>query len=50
MTASPAWADVTADVAIAGAGCSGLGMAIKLDNAGHQDFVVLETAAEVGGT
>lgn len=35
---------------IVGAGFSGLGMAIALRKAGHEDFVVLEEADEVGGT
>jgi cation diffusion facilitator CzcD-associated flavoprotein CzcO len=38
------------DVAIVGAGFAGLGMAIKLKQAGREDFVVLERAEEVGGT
>ena len=38
------------DVAIVGAGFAGLGMAIKLEQAGREDFVVLERAEEVGGT
>jgi len=38
------------DAAIVGAGFSGLGMAIKLKQAGREDFVVLEQADEVGGT
>ncbi|MGB7587633.1 MAG: NAD(P)/FAD-dependent oxidoreductase, partial [Solirubrobacterales bacterium] len=38
------------EVAIVGAGFSGLGMAIKLKQAGRDDFVVLERAEEVGGT
>jgi len=37
-------------VAIIGSGFSGLGMAIRLKQAGMDDFVVLERAAEVGGT
>lgn len=37
-------------VAIVGAGFAGLGMAIRLRQAGYSDFVVLERAAEVGGT
>ena len=37
-------------VAIVGSGFSGLGMAIRLKQAGHSDFVVLERADEVGGT
>lgn len=38
------------DVAIVGAGFSGLGMAIELKRAGREDFVVLERAEELGGT
>ncbi len=38
------------DVAIVGSGFAGLGMAIKLKQAGRTDFVVLERAEEVGGT
>jgi cation diffusion facilitator CzcD-associated flavoprotein CzcO len=38
------------DVAIVGAGFGGLGMAIKLREAGREDFVVLERAEDVGGT
>jgi cation diffusion facilitator CzcD-associated flavoprotein CzcO len=38
------------DVAIVGSGFAGLGMAIKLKEAGRTDFVVLERADEVGGT
>jgi hypothetical protein len=38
------------DVAIVGSGFSGLGMAIRLKEEGIEDFVVLERAAEVGGT
>ncbi len=37
-------------VAIVGAGFSGLGMAIKLKQAGIDDFVVLERAEDLGGT
>lgn len=37
-------------VAIVGAGFSGLGMAIKLKEAGITDFVIVEQANEVGGT
>jgi cation diffusion facilitator CzcD-associated flavoprotein CzcO len=37
-------------VAIIGAGFSGLGMAIRLKREGIDDFVVLERAAEIGGT
>src|SRR5688572_16259604 len=38
------------DLAIIGGGFSGLGMAIRLKQAGLDDFVVLERADEVGGT
>lgn len=38
------------DVAIAGAGFAGVGMAIALLRAGRRDFVVLERDTEVGGT
>jgi cation diffusion facilitator CzcD-associated flavoprotein CzcO len=37
-------------VAIVGTGFSGLGMAIKLKEAGEHDFVLLERAGEIGGT
>jgi cation diffusion facilitator CzcD-associated flavoprotein CzcO len=37
-------------VAIVGTGFSGLGMAIKLRQEGEHDFVLLERAAEIGGT
>jgi cation diffusion facilitator CzcD-associated flavoprotein CzcO len=38
------------DVLIIGTGFSGLGMAIKMLDAGMQDFIVLESASAVGGT
>ncbi|MDX5297710.1 MAG: NAD(P)/FAD-dependent oxidoreductase, partial [Gammaproteobacteria bacterium] len=38
------------DIAIVGSGFSGLGMAIQLKKAGRHDFVLLERAAEIGGT
>src|ERR687885_1848752 len=38
------------DVAIVGSGFSGLGMAIRLKQEGHHDFLVLERDDEVGGT
>jgi cation diffusion facilitator CzcD-associated flavoprotein CzcO len=38
------------DIVIVGSGFSGLGMAIRLNQAGISDFVVLERADEVGGT
>src|SRR3954451_6256158 len=43
-------ASAEVDVAIVGAGFSGLCMAIKLREAGMDDFVVLERGAKVGGT
>ncbi|MCP5014507.1 MAG: NAD(P)/FAD-dependent oxidoreductase [Ketobacter sp.] len=38
------------DVVIAGAGFGGLCMAIKLKEAGNENFVILEKGADVGGT
>jgi cation diffusion facilitator CzcD-associated flavoprotein CzcO len=38
------------EVAIVGAGFAGLGMAMALQRAGRDDFVMLERAASVGGT
>jgi cation diffusion facilitator CzcD-associated flavoprotein CzcO len=46
----PVQRPATLAVAIVGAGFSGLGMAIRLRQAGIDDFVVLERAGEVGGT
>jgi cation diffusion facilitator CzcD-associated flavoprotein CzcO len=40
----------TVDIAILGAGFSGLGMAIRLREQGVEDFLVLERHEEVGGT
>ncbi|MEU4233830.1 NAD(P)/FAD-dependent oxidoreductase [Nonomuraea sp. NPDC026600] len=37
-------------IVIIGAGFAGIGMAIKLKAAGHHDFVILEKAADLGGT
>jgi cation diffusion facilitator CzcD-associated flavoprotein CzcO len=42
--------NATHDVAIVGAGFSGLGMAIRLKQEGFEDFVVLERGDDVGGT
>ena len=42
--------NTTVDIAILGAGFSGLGMAIRLRQEGIEDFVVLERHDEVGGT
>src|SRR5271166_3729190 len=46
----PGGRQLTADIAIIGAGLAGLGMAIALDKAGRHDYVILEKASEVGGT
>ncbi|KUI44839.1 4-hydroxyacetophenone monooxygenase [Mycobacterium sp. GA-1199] len=37
-------------IAIVGSGFSGLGAAVRLNEAGHRDFVVLERGNDVGGT
>jgi cation diffusion facilitator CzcD-associated flavoprotein CzcO len=37
-------------IAIVGTGFSGLGMAIRLRQAGEEDFVLLERAGDIGGT
>jgi cation diffusion facilitator CzcD-associated flavoprotein CzcO len=37
-------------IAVVGSGFSGLGAAVKLDQAGHRDFLVLERGEDVGGT
>ncbi|ASK36274.1 4-hydroxyacetophenone monooxygenase [Alcanivorax sp. N3-2A] len=42
--------DKPASVLIVGAGFAGLGMAIRLKQAGIEDFVILERANQVGGT
>src|SRR3954469_19254879 len=49
-TADPAAPPAEVDVAIVGSGFSGLCMAIKLREAGMEDFVVLERGDAVGGT
>lgn len=41
---------ITKDIVIIGTGFSGMGMAMKLRDAGRDDFVVLEKAEDVGGT
>lgn len=47
----PAAADRThTRVLVIGAGFAGIGMAVRLRQAGYDDFVVLERADEVGGT
>ncbi len=43
-------ADPHFEIAIAGAGLAGLGMAIALKEDGREDFVVLERADDLGGT
>lgn len=40
----------SAQIAIIGTGFSGLGMGIKLKEAGYEDFVILEQSDDVGGT
>jgi cation diffusion facilitator CzcD-associated flavoprotein CzcO len=50
FTPAEAEAVETPDVLIVGTGFAGLGMAIKLLEAGQPDFVVLEKADGVGGT
>lgn len=47
---APKSVDTDMDIAIVGAGFSGLGMAIQLKEAGIENFTILERAAEVGGT
>lgn len=47
---SPSPEPTQVTVAIIGAGFAGLGMAIRLDQVGLRDFLVLERADEVGGT
>jgi cation diffusion facilitator CzcD-associated flavoprotein CzcO len=41
---------VTVDTVIVGSGFAGLGAAVKLDEAGRKDFVVLEKGGTLGGT
>lgn len=38
------------EIIIAGSGFSGLGAAIKLKQAGHHDFIVIDRGSDVGGT
>jgi cation diffusion facilitator CzcD-associated flavoprotein CzcO len=47
---SAAPGDATVDVLIVGTGFAGLAMAIKLQEAGFPDVLLIEKAAEVGGT
>jgi cation diffusion facilitator CzcD-associated flavoprotein CzcO len=49
-TTTPATRVEDVDVAILGGGFSGLGMAIRLKQAGYDDFVLLERGDDVGGT
>lgn len=46
----PAARGVSTRIAIIGSGFSGLGTAMRLKQAGVEDFIVFERAAEVGGT
>jgi len=48
MDTSSAW--IRTEVAVVGSGFSGLAMAAGLKRGGHDDFVVLERARDVGGT
>ena len=41
---------IKAEIGIVGTGFAGLGMAIRLKQAGIHDFVVLEKGDDVGGT
>ncbi len=41
---------IDAEVIVVGAGFGGLGMAIQLKKAGRDSFIILERAADVGGT
>jgi cation diffusion facilitator CzcD-associated flavoprotein CzcO len=50
MTAHAPDGQIRTDIAIIGAGFAGIGMAIALDKAGRGDYVILEKAAEIGGT
>ncbi|MGA8256677.1 MAG: NAD(P)/FAD-dependent oxidoreductase [Nocardioides sp.] len=52
MSISPISADqaVDVDVLVIGAGFAGLCSAIKLQESGHRDFVVIEKGSDVGGT
>lgn len=43
-------AELDHEIVIIGAGISGIGMAIKLKEAGMHDFLLLEQSSEVGGT
>ena len=49
-TAGENAAGISVDVLIVGAGFSGLGMAIKLLEAGMKDFLLIEKSDEIGGT
>lgn len=49
-TAPPSHIDTDMEIAIVGAGFSGLGMAIQLKEAGIEHFTILERASDVGGT
>ncbi len=50
MSTSSTTAVRTARVGIIGTGFAGLGLAIRLRQAGDEDFIVLEKNAEIGGT
>ncbi len=50
MAVSTSFATEHVRIAIIGSGFGGLGMAIRLREAGEEDFAILERAEEVGGT
>jgi cation diffusion facilitator CzcD-associated flavoprotein CzcO len=52
MTSNPVATDLPAHVhvLVVGAGFGGLGLAIKLDQAGEHDYLVVDKGSEVGGT
>jgi cation diffusion facilitator CzcD-associated flavoprotein CzcO len=47
---NPSNGDIHVHIAILGTGFAGLGMAIRLTQQGQHDFVILEKAADIGGT
>src|SRR5687768_7917824 len=50
MPATPSATRPTVGVAIIGSGFAGLGTALRLQDVGFRDFVILERARDVGGT
>ena len=49
-TTNPSTEAISVDVLIIGAGFSGLGMGIKLREAGMNSFLILEKDSDIGGT